>query len=215
MNNIGLFVLHVHIMGKYKFQGTARSFIHMETECYFWADCAETRIPPISRTIGRKYRDRKRVARWSKGPSPGFGRTLVNSTIWSHAGQKDRIIIFGGRAAKMGKKSWRETFSTIGVKVCSISWSKFWKFDPLLHLERTKHKFWLQAGQKDRIVIFGHGAAKMGKKSWRKTFGTTGVKFRNKILSPSWKIWKFDPFGCTSKNDQSQVLVVQVKKTKS
>ncbi len=40
----------------------------------------------------------------------------VNSTIWSHDGQKDRFVIFGRGAPKMGEKSWRET---IGVKVRS------------------------------------------------------------------------------------------------
>ncbi len=45
--------------------------------------------PSISRTIRQKYRDREIVARRSKGPNPGFGRTPVKSTIWSHDGQKD------------------------------------------------------------------------------------------------------------------------------
>ncbi len=58
--------------------------------------------------------------------------------------------------------------------------SKIWKFDPWSHL-----------GQKDRIEIFGRGAAKMGKKSWRDTFGTTGVKFGSEILSPAEKLGNF------------------------
>ncbi len=78
----------------------------------------------------------------------------------------------------MGKKSWRETFGIIGVKVWSLSKSKFC---PWSHLKRTESRFWSHVGQKDRFVIFGLGAPKMGKKSWRETIG---VKVRNKILSP-------------------------------
>ncbi len=44
--------------------------------------------------------------RTSKGPNPGFGRTPVKSTIWSHHDQNDQIGIFGRGAAKTGKKSW-------------------------------------------------------------------------------------------------------------
>ncbi len=70
------------------------------------------------------------------------GRTPIKSTIWSHDGQKDRFVIFGHGAPKMGKKSWRETFGTIGVKIRSISRPKFWKFDPWSNLRRTKPRFW-------------------------------------------------------------------------
>ncbi len=52
----------------------------------------------------------------SKGPNPGFGRMLVKNTIWTHDGQKTRLVIFGRGAPKTGKKSWRETFGTTGVK---------------------------------------------------------------------------------------------------
>ncbi len=136
--------------------------------------------PPISHNIGQRYGDREIVARWSKKPK-----------VLSHTCQKDRIIMFGGRAAKMGKISWKETFGIIGVKVRSLSRSKFWKFDPLSHLERTKYNFWSHASQKDRIIIFGCGAPKIGKNSWKKTFGPqasgSGVKcpFQVKNL----KIW--------------------------
>ncbi len=86
-------------------------------------------------------------------------------------------------------------------------------------------RFRSHTGQEDRIEIFRLGAAKLRKKSWRETFGTTGVKFLSEILSPgekfgnltqlipsqklipgsgrtlvnSPKIWKFDPVGHTSK----------------
>ncbi len=57
------------------------------------------------------------VARRSKGPAnPGFGRMSVKITIWSHAGQKDRFVIFGRGARNIGKKSWGETLRTTGVK---------------------------------------------------------------------------------------------------
>ncbi len=48
-------------------------------------------------------------------------------------------------------------------------------------------RFWSHACQKDFIEIFGRGAAKMRKKSWRETFGTAGVKFQSEILSPGEK----------------------------
>ncbi len=44
------------------------------------------------------------------------------------------------------------------------------------------YPFW---GRKYRIGIFGHRAAKTGKKSRRETFGTSNAKFRRKILFPS------------------------------
>ncbi len=48
-------------------------------------------------------------------------RRSVQSTIRSHAGQKDRFVIFSHGAPKMGKKSWRETLRTTGVKFRSES----------------------------------------------------------------------------------------------
>ncbi len=60
--------------------------------------------PPISRTFGQNYGDGEIVARQSKGLKPGFGRMLVKRTIWSHNDQKDRFVIFGHGAPKMGKK---------------------------------------------------------------------------------------------------------------
>ncbi len=53
-------------------------------------------------------------------------------------------------------------------------------FENLTHLKRIEPMFWSHAGQKDWFVIFGRGAPKMSKKSWRET---TGVKVRSKILS--------------------------------
>ncbi len=58
---------------------------------------------------------------------------LVKSTEigkQSHDGQKNRIVILGRGAPKISKKSWREIFGTIDVKVRSLSRSKFRKFDP-------------------------------------------------------------------------------------
>ncbi len=61
---------------------------------------------------------------------------------WSHNGQKDRFVISDHRAPKRGKKSWRETFGTIGVKVRSLSKSEFRKFDLWSHLKMTEPRFW-------------------------------------------------------------------------
>ncbi len=91
----------------------------------------------------------------------------------------------------MDKKYRREIFGTIGVKVRSLSRSKFRKFDPWLNHKRTEPKFWSHNGQKDQFVIFGHGAPKMDKKSRREIFGTIGVNVRS--LSRS-KFRKFDPW---------------------
>ncbi len=44
-----------------------------------------------------------------------FGRTTVKTTIYSHDGQNDRIVIFDHEAAKMGEISRRDTFKTTGV----------------------------------------------------------------------------------------------------
>ncbi len=132
-----------------------------------------------SRTIGEKYRHRETVARRSKGPNPDIGRPEVKSTIWSHDGEKNQCVIFVRGAPKIGKKSWRETFGTIGVKIRSLSRLKFRKFDLWSHLKRPEPRFRSHAGQKDRFVIFGCGAPKTGKKSWGETLCTTGVKFRS------------------------------------
>ncbi len=91
----------------------------------------------------------------------------------------------------MGKKSWRETFGTIIVKFRSFSRSKLREFDPWSHIKRTEPKFWSHTSQKNRFLIFGHGAPKMVKKSLRETIG---VKLRSEILSPGknfifWPNW--------------------------
>ncbi len=63
-------------------------------------------------------------------PNPGICHTLAKSTIWSHNDQKDRFVIFSRGAPKMGKKCWRETFGSIGVKVWRLSRLKLWIFPP-------------------------------------------------------------------------------------
>ncbi len=66
----------------------------------------------------------------------------------------------------MGKKSWKETFRTTGIKFWSEILSpgeKFGNFTLWSHLKMTDPRFWSQAGQNNRIEIFGCGAAKMGK----------------------------------------------------
>ncbi len=69
----------------------------------------------------------------------------------------------------------------------SVSRAKMWKFDPFCRTSKWDPRFWSHAGQKDRIKIFGRGAAKMGEISTRDTFETTGVMFLSKILSPGQK----------------------------
>ncbi len=107
----------------------------------------------LSRIIGQKYRDGKIVAQRSKKPKTGFGRTTVKSTIWPYDGQRDQFLICGWCAPRMGKKPWGETFGTIGIKVQSLSVSKFRKFDPWPHHKRTEPRFLLHAGQRHHLVI--------------------------------------------------------------
>ncbi len=115
----------------------------------------------------------------------------------AHLGQKDRIEIFGRRAAKMSKNSWRETFASTGVKFPSEILSPGENFGNSTHL--------VALDQKDRIVIFIGRVAKMSKKSWRKTFGFTGVKFRCEILSPGEKFGNLT--NLVAPQDRSQVLI--------
>ncbi len=93
--------------------------------------CRSCLDPAISCGFSRPFL----VAQRSKKPNIDFGRTPVKSTIWSHNGQKDRFVISGLGQPKRGKNSWRETFGTIGVKVRSLTRSKFWKFDSWSHLK--------------------------------------------------------------------------------
>ncbi len=89
-----------------------------------------TLVAPLveSTEIGKYLHDGQKdwtqvlVARRSKAP---FGRTVVKKS----------------KAAKMGKKAWRENFGTIGVKVWSLFRSKFWKFD-LKSLQVKVLKIW-------------------------------------------------------------------------
>ncbi len=65
---------------------------------------------------------------------------MFDPRIESHAGQKDRFVIFGEKAVKMGKKSWRETFETIGVKVPKALQVKILKIWPTV----APQKNWTQ-----------------------------------------------------------------------
>ncbi len=125
---------------------------------------------------GQKDRIQVLVARQAKAP---FGRTTVT---------KDRFVIFGRGAPKMGKKCWRKTFGTIDVKV-QVSPGKNWenlthgrtskRSNPGFGRTPVKSTIWSHADQKDRFVIFGLEAHKMGKQLWRETLGTIGVKVRS------------------------------------
>ncbi len=57
------------------------------------------------------------------------------------------------------------------VKVQSLSVSKFQKIYPWPHHKRTEPRFWSHDCQKDRFIIFGRRAPRMGNKSWRETIG--------------------------------------------
>ncbi len=95
---------------------------------------------------------------------PPLVAPLVKRTepwFWSHAGQKhhmverrqkDRFVIFGRGAPKISKKSWRETFGTIGVKVRRVYRSKFRKFGPYSHHKRTEPEFWSHTDQKHHLI---------------------------------------------------------------
>ncbi len=79
--------------------------------------------------------------------------------FWSHTGQKHHLVARWSKTAfrnfglpKMGKKSCRETFGTIGVNVRSLARSKFRKWDPWSHHQRTEPSFWSHAGQNHRLV---------------------------------------------------------------
>ncbi len=99
---------------------------------------------------------------------PGFFR--------SHAGQKDRFVIFDREAPKTSKKFWGETLRTTGVKFRSevLSPGQNSRIWPM----------WSHHCLNIRIEIFCSGAAKTEKKFWGETLRTTGVKFRSEILSP-------------------------------
>ncbi len=93
------------------------------------------KLDPFGRTLVKKTALKFLAImrpKWVKTPKGKLSRPLAASSrakyslqkknleirpIWSHLGQKDRIEIFGRGVAKMGNKSWRETFGTIGVKV--------------------------------------------------------------------------------------------------
>ncbi len=83
---------------------------------------------------------------------------LENLPIWSHLGQKDRIVIFVGRVAKMSKKSW-ETFEFTGVKLRREILSPGEKFGNSTNLVAHRSK------RPNRN--FRPWGAKTGKKSWR------------------------------------------------
>ncbi len=90
-------------------------------------------------------------------------------------------------AAKLIKKILKRNFQDHWRQVLeqnTLSGLKIWKFEPIGRTWSDDPMFWSHIGQKDRIEIFGHRASKMINKSWKETFGTTGVKLRNEIPSP-------------------------------
>ncbi len=147
--------------------------------------------------MGRAFLRPFLVARWSKRPNTDFGRTTVKTTIYSHDGQNDLIVIFDHRASKMGEIFRRDNFKTTGVmfrcKILSPE-QRNWKFDPFDRTSSCDCRFWSRDGRNDRIVIFDRRATKMGEIFRRDNFETTGVMFRYEIISPEQSNWKFDPF---------------------
>ncbi len=114
----------------------------------FWPRCDQ--MGQISKIFTwREYFAPELDASGPESLHPGFfahfGRPTAqnfDSVFWTKVrpnGSSFQILpVFGRRGTKMGKKSWRETFGTIDVKVRSLSRSKFWEFD---------------APQKDRIHV--------------------------------------------------------------
>ncbi len=91
--------------------------------------------PAISRAFLRQFL----VARWSKRPNTDFGRTTVKTTIYSHDGQNDRILIFDHAEAKMCEISRRDTFKTTDVMFQSKIHSPEQKFGNLTHFVAPQH----------------------------------------------------------------------------
>ncbi len=82
---------------------------------------------------------------------------IIFKVIFSKSqGQKTKPNV----GLKMGKKSWRDTFGTIDIKVRSLSRSKFWEFDP-----------WSPAPQKDRthVLVAHQSKAPIGRTMVKKT----------------------------------------------
>ncbi len=128
------------------------------------------------------------VAPWSKFPNIAFSRTLGKSTIWLHSGRKYQIGIFGHRATRTCKKILEKLYVPL-VQSCEAEDSPEENFRIL--------PIWSYPGRKYRIRIFGQ-AAKMGKKSWRKTLLIIGATFRRKIFCSSQNfrilpIWECHP----------------------
>ncbi len=59
------------------------------------------------------------------------------------------FLIVDCGAPKMGKKSWRETFETIGVRSEIFPGQNF---ENLTHLKNTEPRLWSHAGQKHQLV---------------------------------------------------------------
>ncbi len=83
--------------------------------------------------------------------------------------------------------NWPFISRTIGWKYPDRIIVARWSKRPNTDFGRTavKTTIYSHDGQKDRFVIFDRGAAKMGEISRSGTFETTGVMFRNEILSPA------------------------------
>ncbi len=75
---------------------------------------------------------------------------------------------------------------TIGRKYRSREMIAPWSKVPNMVSGRTlvKSIIWSNPSRKYRIGIFGRGAAKTGKKSWREALYTTGAKFRSAGMAP-------------------------------
>ncbi len=114
---------------------------------------------------------------------------------WSHDGQKDRFVIFGCGAPKMGKKSWRETNS---VKVRSEIFSPgqnflfwpFWYDVPVWHLQSAEcHLCTLivecHPGTLDSLWNFTPVVRKVFHQDFLPILGTLQPKITNRSFWPS------------------------------
>ncbi len=132
-----------------------------------------------------------------------FGSTMVKTTIHSHDDQKDQLKIFGCGAAKMGEIIRWDTLETTGVIFRSKILSPRQTFGNLTHF----------VAPQNAIRGSGHTLEKRPNRNFRAWGGKNGWNFREGYFRDQWrhvpeknylfraKIWKSDPFRCTSKCD--------------
>ncbi len=147
---------------------------------------------------------------------------MTEHGFWSHDIQNHHLLARGSKRLIRNFRPWggqNEWNFQVGYfrdhwhhvpEQTSLSRSKIWKFDPFCRTSKCDPRFRSHASQKDRIKIFGRGAAKMGEMSRRDTFETTVIMFRSEILSPGQKFGNLTYF--IAPQMRSQVLVARWSK---